>query len=189
MARVSGVQEMIAQPLYDAHVLEDDESFSDSMSDPRMLRFFIDVQNKTRLETNLQASGVLPSRNSFEARAMRVIIDPPTADDDNGAGFISMVVFNSVTTLLVGEKVMLEAPTFWLPSGSGVWSGDGTTAGHGVPDPMATFRFAEPVVIEPQQNFRVEMLFPDDVPGDLAEATGPARIWVALDGYYTRDVQ
>ena len=35
------------------------------MTDPRMIRFFVDVQNKTKLETNLQASGVLPSNNDI----------------------------------------------------------------------------------------------------------------------------
>jgi hypothetical protein len=73
--------------------------------------------------------------------------------------------------------------------------GNGTFINHGQPDPMATFRFAEPVRIEPQQNFRVEMLFPQGVPGDngvpgnLATIMGPLRIWVVLDGYLTRDVQ
>ncbi len=38
-----------------------------------MIRFFVDIQNKTKLETNLQASGVLPSQNRFEARALRVV--------------------------------------------------------------------------------------------------------------------
>ena len=32
------------------------------------------------------------------------------------------------------------------------------------------FRFAEPVTIEPQQNFRVEMLFPQDVPDEVLDA-------------------
>ena len=54
---------------------------------------------------------------------------------------------------------------------------------------MATFRFAEPVTIEPQQNFRVEMLFPQGVPKKLAQVKGPFRIWLVLDGYLTRDVQ
>jgi hypothetical protein len=66
-----------------------------------------------------------------------------------------------------------------------------------VPDPTATFRFAEPIMIEPQQNFRVEILFPQGLPGQdapanqnsLAGALGPIRIWVVLDGYLTRDVQ
>jgi hypothetical protein len=54
---------------------------------------------------------------------------------------------------------------------------------------MATFRFAEPVLIEPQQNFRVEMLFPRDVPTLVKDTVGPLRVWVVLDGYLTRDVQ
>jgi len=56
------------------------------------------------------------------------------------------------------------------------------------------------VTIEPQQNFRVEMLFPQGVPGQatpptkpspktLAGTEGPLRVWVMLDGYLTRDVQ
>ena len=44
-------------------------------------------------------------------------------------------------------------------------------------------------MIEPQQNFRVEMLFPRDVPEDLSKLTGPFTIWVVLDGYLVRDVQ
>ena len=47
----------------------------------------------------------------------------------------------------------------------------------------------EPVMIEAQQSFRVEMQFPRDVPRAVATATGPLRIWVVLDGYLTRDVQ
>jgi hypothetical protein len=90
---------------------------------------------------------------------------------------------------------MIEMPTFYFPSGAGVSMGNGDVTNHGEPDPMATFRFAEPVIIEPQQNFRVEMLFPqgvpgkDGVPGKLAEVQGPFRIWVVLDGLLTRDVQ
>jgi hypothetical protein len=108
------------------------------------------------------------------------------------------LIYNSVTSLLVGEKVMIEAPTFWFPSGAGVFPGFPNVSNHGEPDPMATFRFAEPVFIEPQQNFRVEMLFPRGVPGQgtpdpdptkLAGMKGPLRVWVALDGYLTRDVQ
>ena len=90
---------------------------------------------------------------------------------------------------------MIEMPTFWFPSGAGVSPGL-SVSNHGVPDPTATFRFAEPVFIEPQQNFRVEMAFPQGVPGvglydknKLAHVTGPLRIWVVLDGYLTRDVQ
>ena len=291
MARVSGVKEKIHSPLYDAFFVPGARNgtsgkiFTEVMTDPRVIRFFVDVQNKTKLETNLQAAGVLPSLNTFEARAMRVVastfslprtalpmirqaildaadayrqIDPPTPPMDpdetaqtqlvnkikaafaaaigapsvNGhlrqailnaakiyrdlttdpndtdrtnlvnsildafdagyaaaSGILSELIYNSVTTLLVGEKTMIEMPTFWFPAGAGVSPGNGTAVNHGEPDPMATFRFAEPVMIEPQQNFRVEMLFPQGLPGNLANVSGPLRIWVVLDGYLTRDVQ
>ena len=89
---------------------------------------------------------------------------------------------------------MIEMPTYFFPAGAGVSPGNGTIFNHGEPDPMATFRFAEPVKIEPQQNFRVEMLFPQGVPGNGVPGNwrifrARCGIWVVLDGYLTRDVQ
>ena len=218
MAKVQGVKEKIHSPIYDAFFVKDEvqsggtskKTFIDFMTDPRVIRFFVDIQNKTKLETNLQASGVLPSLNTFEARALRVVVSnlrfPPVTADPKGplksnlneSEILADLIYNSVTSLIVGEKIMIEMPTFWFPSGAGVSPGFPTVSNHGEPDPTATFRFAEPVYIEPQQNFRVEMAFPQGVPGAevqpphpyrLAGVTGPLRIWVALDGYLTRDVQ
>jgi hypothetical protein len=236
MARVKGVKEKLHSPLYDCFFVPDPakadgKTFEKFMTDPRAIRFFVDVQNKTRLETNLQASGVLPSMNFFEARPMRVVlsnlplvldraaiieagnkyttsgrdtkekravaedefVDAIQAECDRvGAASGSMLadlIYNSVTTLLVGEKIMIEMPTYFFPAGAGVSPGNGAVTNHGDPDPMATFRFSEPVIIEPQQNFRVEMLFPQGVPDSVKCAKGPLRIWTVLDGYLTRDVQ
>jgi hypothetical protein len=202
MAKVTGVKEKLHMPLYDAFVVEPDKKFRTSMKDPRMIRFFVDVQNKTKLETNLQASGVLPSQKRFEACALRVVMSPgkapasPLSDyPDYASQILSELIYSSVTTLLVGEKIIVEAPTYLFPSGAGVSPGSGTVANHGEPDPMATFRFAELVTIHPQQSFRVEMLFPQGVPGDGEKPTGlagaqyPLRVWTILDGYLTRDVQ
>ena len=215
MAKVQGVKEKLHSPLYDAFFVKDEtkdgtnpKKFTDFMTDPRVIRFFVDIQNKTKLETNLQASGVLPSLNTFEARALRVVVSNlrPTEfknstggaaqkDRQNESAILADLIYNSVTSLIVGEKIMIEMPTFWFPSGAGVSPGL-TVSNHGEPDPTATFRFAEPVLIEPQQGFRVEMAFPQGVPGvspvdvqKLAHVTGPLRIWVVLDGYLTRDVQ
>lgn len=218
MAKMQGVKEKLHFPLYDAFFVPESGKFQDAMTDPRVIRFFVDIQNKTRLETNLQAAGVLPSLNTYEARALRVVVSnlrlaekkkitPEKSDKGvvieteaqiSEGEILADLIFNSVTSLLVGEKVMIEAPTFWFPSGAGVFPGFPTVSSHGEPDPAATFRFAEPVFIEPQQNFRVEMLFPRGVPGQgtpnpddkkLAGMKGPLRIWVVLDGYLTRDVQ
>jgi hypothetical protein len=214
MARVKGIKEKLHMPLYDAFFVKKDQTFREAMEerDPRIIRFFVDVQNKTRLETNLQAAGVLPSMNSFEARAMRVIVSspkivkPPEKGDEERVpeelfgpeiNFLADLIYWSVTTLLVGEKIHIEMPTFWFPAGAGVSPGIGAgifayymAQNHGNPDPLATFRFAEPVSIESQQNFRVEMMFPQGVPEDtVAPVQGPLRIWTVLDGYLTRDVQ
>ncbi len=240
MGKVQGYREKLQFPTYDAFFVPGGTVFEKAMTDPRVIRFFVDVQNKTKLETNLQAAGVLPSLNTFEARAMRVVVSArdlprcPNLDSDikkayddlatqagyiknwSGSGpqgfcdalhklcglatldastILAELIYNSVTTLLVGEKIMIETPTFYFPAGAGVSPGNGNVTNHGEPDPLATFRFAEPVLLEPQQNFRVEMLFPrgvpgqSGVPGKLATVEGPLRIWVVLDGYLTRDVQ
>lgn len=206
MAKVEGLKEKLHFPLYDAFYVPPPPAsgtaptFQSSMTDPRVIRFFVDVQNKTKLETNMQAAGQLPSLNSFEARAMRVVVSSlqPKKDDTkseklklafNESEFLAALIYSSVTTFLVGEKTMIEMPTFGFPSGAGVSSGFPSVANHGSPDPMATFRFAEPVVIEPQQNFRVEMQFPREVPEQVGTASGPLRVWVQIDGYMVRDVQ
>lgn len=200
MARLSGMKEKLHMPIYDAFFVQENSGRNTlplAMTDPRMLRFFVDVQNKTRLETNLQAAGVLPSLNSFEARAMRVIVSSLKEKDDQQAEavFLAELIYNSVTSLLVGEKVMIEMPTFWFPAGAGVSPGQGVgtltaiVQNHGEPNHLNTFRFAEPVFIESQQNFRVEIAFPQGLPLAVEKALGPYRIWVVLDGYLTRDVQ
>jgi hypothetical protein len=234
MARVKGVKEKLHSPIYDSFFVpppkdgDPKQTFKDFMTDPRVIRFFVDVQNKTRLETNMQAAGVLPSLNFFEARAMRVVLsNVPTVMDRDAllnavkshgsyakehreaadAKFVDAIeaeckkacsaagammadlIYNSVTTLLVGEKIMIEMPTYFFPAGAGVSPGNGAVINHGEPDPMATFRFSEPVIIEPQQAFRVEMQFPREVPDTVKAAKGPLRIWTVLDGYLTRDVQ
>ena len=61
---------------------------------------------------------------------------------------------------------------------------------HGEPSPTATFRFAEPLFIDKQQNFRVEIVIPDtDALKQIQQIYGPLFVWVVLDGYMTRDVQ
>ena len=213
MAKVQGMKEKLHWPLYDAFVVPapngNAPTFATEMQrrDSRVLRFFVDVQNKTKLETNLQASGALPSLNSYEVRALRVVVSPqphpkkpatgtpPIAE--NTESILTDLIYNSVTSLLVGEKTMIEMPTYFFPSGAGISIGPNSAPSHGEPDPTATFRFSEPVMIEPNQNFRVEMLFPQGIPTRsdpkdplrLGDAIGPMRLWVVLDGYLTRDVQ
>jgi hypothetical protein len=316
MAIVQGIREKVHLPLYDSLFVEPEKQLRD-VERSSTLKFFVNVQNKTRLETNLQSASLLPHYNTFEARAMRVVIsdlapvfpddvvesddeafeeydvvnedgesigvagtvvntDPEyltanleidlatlmgllkearesedgdvflSVDDeevlevlnaseseitdpeygvlsnagagvyvtvadleamitslkeksppeeqirtsDGAAGLISKLIYNTVTTFYVGEKVMIEMPTFFFPGGCGASTQGGKTVSHGEPNPLATFRFAEPIFIDRQQNFRVEIEVPDaDTLKDIQKIYGPFNIWVVLDGYMTRGVQ
>jgi len=323
MATVQGIREKVHLPIYDSIFVEPEQQLREATKGGSTIKFFVDVQRKTKLETNLQSASLLPHFNTFEARAMRVVISdlPPefpdaekdknavskgdeldgfdvtdpdgkaidgsgniegatgfdatkvvtafldldlkqlmdllkdaredadgqatfddianedlvtlkAADDsdvdstkvddaggevvlsvadieslidtldkkappleqirpNNGAGnVISKLVFNTVTTLFVGEKIMIEMPTWFFPGGAGPYSFTANMISHGEPSPVATFRFAEAIFVDRQQNFRVEIDIPDsDVLKEIQKIYGPLFIWVVLDGYMTRDVQ
>jgi hypothetical protein len=322
MATVQGIREKVQGPLYDCLFVKPKEQLREN-ENSSILKFFVNVQNKTKLLTNVQSASLLSHYNTFEARAMRVVIsdlpaefpDDPTVkieaaavtDDEghemdnlgrvdgddgfddtnlvtadfelpldrladlikeinegksddaalsieelqdaeieftltaetlgdlegddqidpvidaggvvlfsksellghldsiterqrplraqiepgNGSGnLISKFVYNTVTTFYVGEKIMIQVPTWFFPAGAGPYSDSSKIVTHGEPSPLATFRFAEPIFIDRQQNFRVEIETPDgDTLKELQRIYGPFFIWVVLDGYLTRDVQ
>ena len=53
MARVTGVQEKVHLPIYDAVSVKAEEQLRKEQNSST-LKFFVDVQEKTKLETNLQ---------------------------------------------------------------------------------------------------------------------------------------
>src|SRR6476469_2451741 len=82
MAIVQGIRERVHLPLYASLKIDTEEQLRKAESSGT-LKFFINVQNKTKLETNLQSASLLPHLNTFEARAMRVVISdlPPEFPD------------------------------------------------------------------------------------------------------------
>ena len=298
MAVVKGVKEKVHLPVFDSVSVKPGKRLGDILTS-NVMRFFQDVTGKTKLQTNMQAASLLPHWNTYEARALRVVISdlPPQFPNDvvieaevdivddpedpklvkytfdesvkvegftlshfamfkrrvegpqgepvrltqaeledlalhrtddqtlatehlyeiNSAklrlaaeqfrrdvlptneqifphdGFgtvIGKFIYNTVTTFFVGEKIMIQVPTYFFPAGAGPYSEDGRVTTHGYPNPQATFRFAEPVTIDAQQNFRVEIEVPEsDVLSELQRLYGPLIIWTVIDGYMTRDVQ
>ena len=190
MAVVKGIREKVHLPLYDSFKFEKDKKIGAQISGTgNVIKFFVNVQNKTKLETNQQESSVLSHYNTYETRALRVVIEPPQFAGKAGerdTDFLANFIYNSVTTFVVGEKIMIQAPTWFFPSGAGPANLAGLT--NGSPAPSETLRLAEPVSISHQQNYRVEIEFPRGVES-LSDSTGPSRIWVLLDGYIARDVQ
>src|SRR5215813_10659649 len=88
MAVVRGIREKVHLPLYDSISEKKEEQWRKDQGSST-LKFFIDVQGKTKLETNMQSASQLSHYNTFEARAMRVVVsdlppefpDKPTAED------------------------------------------------------------------------------------------------------------
>ena len=110
--------------------------------------------------------------------------------NDGSGTIIGKLIYNTVTTLYVGEKIMIQMPTWFFPAGAGPYSEKAGITTHGEPSPTATFRFAEPIFIDKQQNFRVEIEVPNtDTLKEIQKIYGPLNLWVVLDGYMTRDVQ
>ena len=73
MATVQGIREKVHLPIYDSIFVEPAKQLR--KAEPgSTLKFFVNVQGKTKLETNLQSASLLPHYNTFEARAMRVVI-------------------------------------------------------------------------------------------------------------------
>jgi hypothetical protein len=120
----------------------------------------------------------------------KIPLEEQVRADGGSTSIMNRLLYGSVTTLYVGEKIMMQMPTWYFPSGAGTYSSAGKSVTHGLPSPTDTFRFAEPIFIERQQNFRVEIEIPDsDTLKDLQRIYGPFFIWVVLDGYMTRGVQ
>jgi hypothetical protein len=309
MAVVKGVKEKVHLPVFDSVSVKPEKRLGDILTS-NVMRFFQDVTGKTKLQTNMQAASLLPHWNTYEARALRVVIsdlpaqfpDTPPVDFgfplnnvttpppprgtvtfnlrhfvdlkrriegpngqaltflggqeetgnqrlrdldlkitvtgrasgnptpagqlDEGEFFtinravlklleaafrqagqavptneqifphdgfgtlIGKFIYNTITTFFVGEKIMIQVPTYFFPAGAGPYSEDGRVTTHGYPSPQATFRFAEPVMIDAQQNFRVEIEVPEsEVLSELQRLYGPLIIWTVIDGYMTRDVQ
>jgi hypothetical protein len=196
-----GLKEKVHFPLYDSVTVPEGRSLWDTLeANSGILRFFVDVQGKSKLETNLGSSGVLPHFNTLEIFSLRVTVhggyhqSPDGTPDLHGGGnleALNSVLFHSVTSLYVGEKIMIQHPTFYFPSGGGLHAPSGAVATSGEPSAAAAFRLEEPVLAEKKQNFHVEIEFPDrdQAQRELSSIFGPARVWVTLDGFLTRTVQ
>jgi hypothetical protein len=144
-----------------------------------------------QLETELKQASTEAIRQCLRERLRNELLIPIDAQlFGNGIQILSKLIYNSVTTFIVGEKTMMQMPTWFFPAGAGPYSEDGRIVTHGFPAPEATFRFAEPVFIDAQQNFRIEIEIPEaTVLSELQRVYGPFFIWVTLDGYMLRDVQ
>jgi len=205
MAKVNGLKEKFHFPLYDAFFVPGKsktkaaKKLNDVLTDKSAIRFFVDIHNKTKLETNLLEASVLPNLNAFECIAIKVWLSPlkkmtskvnlANSVENEFSRFIKELNYNSVTTVIVNKTVRFQMPTFLFASGMELKVGSGVVNNQTSNDSIAAYRFSEPIIIPPQESFRVEIQFPRGLPRAVGTVIGPMRIWVVLDGYATRDIQ
>jgi hypothetical protein len=182
--------------LREARDSQDKETFIDAGDeDVTLFDGDTEIEDPDDISAIADAGGViLMTVGDLEALAQTMEKKSPPLEQirpNDGAGtIIGKLIFNTVTTFFVGEKVMVQMPTWNFPGGTGVFGPGGKSISHGEPTPLATFRFAEPIYIDKQQNFRVEVEVPDaDDLKEIQKIYGPLFIWVVLDGYMTRGVQ
>ena len=85
MAVVKGIREKVHLPLYDSVAFSEKDETKPNQNNiawqisqtGNVIKFFVNVQNKTKLETNQQESSVLSHYNTYETRALRVVLEPP----------------------------------------------------------------------------------------------------------------
>src|SRR4030095_8489714 len=65
--------EKVHLPLYDSVFVAPGKQLRD-IATSSVLKFFVNVQGKTKLQTNMQSTSLLPHWNTFEARALRVVV-------------------------------------------------------------------------------------------------------------------
>jgi len=175
MAGPRSIKEKVHLPIYDSITIEPKKRLSDTQIE-NGFTFFIHTKGKSNLETNV---GLLSEFERFEGWGMRVVIA-----SDGTENLMGKLIYNTVTSLVVGGKTAIELPTwFFVGDGGGcapvvMRQLERSTTGG--------FRFAEPIVIDKQQNFRAEMAAPHvESFKELRRTLGPTRVWVALDGYFT----
>ena len=118
MAVVKGIKEKVHLPLYDALFVRPRKQLREVESSS-VFKFFVQVQGKTKLETNMQAAALLPHWNTFEARALRVVISDlpasfpeavmqcltaPNGNGDNPALVTVSQCLNALAQLITAEK-------------------------------------------------------------------------------------
>src|SRR5215211_608234 len=97
MAVVKGMKEKVHLPLYDALFVRPQKQLREVESSS-VFKFFVRVQGKAKLETNMQAAALLPHWNTFEAKALRVVISGlPASFPEAVAEHLLATAHNGVT--------------------------------------------------------------------------------------------
>lgn len=162
-----------------------------------LLTFFNAVRATQNLG-NMELAGALAHPKAFIVRAIRVHIRRETTlvtALPDASSDVQRLINNGFVNFTIGNKNYGTWMIHHLPGGSGAWAshaGAGgeaadefvTAASNGVPDCRAVYALSQPLLIDPQINFQLQLQW------TVAQTlTGNVDIEVDLDGELLRPVQ
>ena len=151
---------------------------------------------KTLWMTNMKLAGQLPSPQNYFVWSIRYEVYPTAI----GAKLPDLdeiwELYWGTGNFIVGAKTALEFPFTYATAGYGVVpyisqanagaaaAADNITHTHGQPGHHAVWRLAQPVIMEPNENWRIEATWPV-----LPTPSVAASAKITLDGQMVRSVQ
>lgn len=166
--------------------------------------FFEDNSGKTRYQSNMRLSASLPSPQYFGIFSMTFGFEDQAqtvaSASANLITVLTSVLEDSRLDFELGTKVVYEAPLYMIPAGGGIYSNgladqDNAAAGalsidisatNGPPGTMAQLVFQKPLILTPNEAFRVRLTWGHAIV--VAGLTTP-RVFLGLHGVLFREVQ
>jgi hypothetical protein len=191
MPRIHGVRERRHQPFYDTLVRTTGNPTTPILNNTKL---FGNANIGNQGLTNLQVAGQLASDQTYVILALRCwLFFDGTNRRANYLGVAAQLYF----TLVVGDKPMFQAPSWYHPSGGGIYGFDASTSIFtlGEPTQEAILKLARPIIVPVRQNFSVNADFFSigttvALDGLNSGATDDQKvIMYMIDGLQTRDVQ
>ena len=168
---VPGVLNKVDAVLYDTYTLV---KASDSNKTISMFQTQVGAGGKTIRDTNMRAGGQMPKPEKFEVRSLRYILKTIVAAD------AKILAENVVVEFSVNNKSVAEWLGSLLPGGAGVTA---TSVLNGIADLRAVYTFENPIELDTQTPFAVNLLV-----GDVSGLTVDTAVVVVMDGSHFKAV-
>ena len=154
-------REIISQPMWDSNTVE-------AATATNQMTFFQiprgGAVGKTLEDTNMVLAGQLPRPQVYHVKAVSFYVKEFAAVAAGQEPEDFFEVLDGVAQIIVGAKVMLEAPLYWLVSGFGPVTQFHVSAGaeifhgtNGLPGHPYKWFLKHRILIDENENFRVEV--------------------------------
>lgn len=185
-----GPLEVIHQPYYDITEWNNESTEITFFQRPIGMALPITVTTtKTKVHTNMTASGQLPAKTYFEIFGFRFLIPQELGDTDSPA-LLAQIFLGSVFEFRLQNKIYMQAPVIMAGAGAGltfVSSGAAATliqAQNGSNDARGFWMLKETIAIGESESFDVKLTL-----AQASTVTAARQVMCVMDGMLYRPIQ